>query len=211
MIMDPMSFLVAAPIVCAALGLFLSSRCEPSKAATFDGWGVNTLQTAEAVDAVICPHIAQSTTRTLTPSAMRQVLDIIVWWATDLAGDFGFANDPNRMMAWAAWLVASFSMAAFLLETLLGSYCNFEGSLRMYVRYVIALHVMLEDGFQMLLYTLVGSSQTRGDVSVSAGLGALQCILFFFVKLREVWNFDRPRSRSRSGVNDSATQDTVML
>ena len=126
----------------------------------------------------------------------------MVWWATEQAGDFTFFNDPDRLMAWAAWLVACFSATAFVLETILSS-CGVGGSVRFYMRYVLALHIMMEDGFQMLLYTLVSSSQAQDDVSLSAGLGVLQCILFFFIKLREVWTVKEQTDRQQ-------TQDTVM-
>lgn len=103
------------------------------------------------------------------------------------------------------WLVACFSTTAFLLETILGS-CGVGGSVRFYVRYVLALHIMMEDGFQMLLYTLVSSSQAQDDVSLAAGLGVLQCILFFFIKLREVWTFKKQTDQT----DRQQSQDTVM-
>ena len=55
-----------------------------------------------------------------------------------------------------------------------------------YARYVIGVHVVMEDGFQMLLYTLISACQVKDSVSVSAGLGVLRCVIFFLFKTSQV-------------------------
>ena len=62
-----------------------------------------------------------------------------------------------------------------------------------YARYVIGVHVVMEDGFQMLLYTLISACQVQGSVSVSAGFGVLQCVIFFLYKTTQVFNLKDAR------------------
>lgn len=134
-----------------------------------------------------------------------QVFDVTVWWATWAAGEFEFANDPNHVLASSAFVVAVCSCGAFLLETMCCSCCRFEGLLQLYMRYVLAVHVMLEDGFQMLLYTFVSSSHAQDNVSISAAFGVLQCLVFFLYKLHEVWEVKEQTGTGRG------VQDTLML
>lgn len=189
---DPLHFVGLALLLCLVFMLYLTRSFVPSKEVqTFQGFGglrVNKLQTAEAIDAIF---------------------DVTVWWATWAAHDFEFANDPDHVLASSAGFVAGLSCAAFLLETLLGGSFSCDGQVRTYVRYTLALHVMLEDGFQMLLYTMVSSSQAQDEgVSVSAAIGVLQCTVFFLYKLNEVWEI---KEQASAGASRGAVQDTVML
>ena len=43
-------------------------------------------------------------------------------------------------------------------------------------------------GFQMMLYTLIGASQVNDSVSISAGFGVIQCVIFFLFKTREIFH-----------------------
>ena len=59
----------------------------------------------------------------------------MVWWGTEHAGDFDFSNDPHRLIAGTAFLVACFSAAAFVVETTLGACLPTpNGSVRIYIR-----------------------------------------------------------------------------
>ena len=62
-----------------------------------------------------------------------------------------------------------------------------EGDFIIYARYFIVVHVMFEDGFQMLLYVFLAASQAQDAFSISVSLGVLQCVLFFFFKMTEVF------------------------
>ena len=73
-----------------------------------------------------------------------------------------------------------------MFETALGA-CMNGMSGKTYARYVIGVHVVMEDGFQMLLYTLISACQVQGSISVSAGFGVTQCLIFFLFKTKEVF------------------------
>lgn len=72
-----------------------------------------------------------------------------------------------------------------------GSCCIRDPKIANYARYLIGVHVVMEDGFQMLLYTLVSACQVEGSVSMSAGFGVLQCIMFFLFKTQEVFTLKK--------------------
>jgi len=164
---EPATFLLLSLVLCVLCAMFLVHRFDLSddvSTFTMDMNKASSIQIAEAADAV---------------------LDLIVWWVTWASGDFNFSNDPNLLLEKAAFVVAVFSMAAFVSEVALGScYCK---SGQLYARYLIGVHVVMEDLFQMLLYTLVSACQIEGSVSMSAGFGVLQCIVFFLFKTGEVF------------------------
>ena len=63
------------------------------------------------------------------------------------------------------------------------------------MRYFIAVHVVLEDGFQSILYTMVASSKVQDRVSVSALFGSIQSIFFLLLKSRELWQLKIEQER----------------
>ena len=51
----------------------------------------------------------------------------------------------------------------------------------------------------MMLYTLIGASQVNDSVSISAGFGVIQCVIFFLFKTREIFHLRRSFARLRPG------------
>ena len=92
------------------------------------------------------------------------------------------------------------STLAFLVESAAGA-CT---SGQTYARYVIAVHVVTEDFFQMLLYTLISASQVKGNGSISAAFGVIQCIIFFLFKAIEVFKLGESNTTRPKGPGPTA-------
>jgi len=119
--------------------------------------------------------------------AIDQLLDAVAFGATWFQDGFQFANDPHYVYAWAVGLVAVSSAVVFVIEFQ-------QGELFADTSFMI-VHILVEDGLQLMLYFLASLSSFSGSAGMPIGimLGVVQGLIFFIMKTRELLQYDGAR------------------
>jgi hypothetical protein len=121
-------------------------------------------------------------------------------WA-ETGNDFGFDNDPLRLMMWSLGISVGFSVVTFIVEV--GARITCKSQLRTALPILLGLHIVFEDGFQMLCYGgIVASHSERAADSVKAAM--LQSFAFFIIKLFEASRKEQTGTddRPQTGTDD---------
>ena len=120
--------------------------------------------------------------------AVDSLLDAVAFGITWLQDGFHFVNDPHYLYAWTVGLLAMGSAVFFLVEFRLLRDWAFPKS-------VIVVHILLEDGLQLMLYTIASLSSFSGTAGLSMGivLAILQGLFFFVTKMNDVFKEGGPR------------------
>ena len=116
----------------------------------------------------------------MSMEALDSLLDAVTFGITWFQDGFHFANDPLFLYAWTIGLVAVGSAVFFVLEFVAGDF--------LFDRSFIVIHMLCEDGLQLMLYTIASLSSFQGDAGLPMGivLGILQGLIFFLTKLKEL-------------------------
>lgn len=118
---------------------------------------------------------------------LDSVLDIITCSLTWLTGGFDYDNDPHYLLLKSVILVAVTTMILFASEVLFFE-MKMRGSSTLLAQYFLVIHILCEDGLQLILYIFASASATQSSSQVALGLGILQGIIFFLFKTRELFN-----------------------
>lgn len=132
----------------------------------------------------------------VTMEVLDSVLDVLTFSLTWLTGGFTFDNDPGYLLAWAIGAVAVLTIIAFAVEMAWFELHRGGGaslSQTQQALYFLVLHIIVEDGVQLVLYAIASASQTSELALVAIGIGILQGLIFFIMKTRELLQYDGAR------------------
>ena len=118
---------------------------------------------------------------------LDSVLDILTFGLTWLTGGFEYANDPSYLLAKFVACVAIGTMFLFAFEVVILRLHKGEHEQRSELaKYFLVIHILAEDGLQLVVYTVASASQTT-DFAIGIGVGILQGIIFFIAKTNELF------------------------
>ena len=134
-----------------------------------------------------------------------ETTDVLFDWVTYVlavyAGDLQFGNDPNNILRNIILVLCIFSTVACVVEVILYKHSK-EHFRRIYLGST-CLHLLLEDGAQIVLYGIMGAANAatgRGyEVTlVLCGIAWLQSVVYFVVKVFELFK-DSARTQEPTG------------
>ena len=123
-----------------------------------------------------------------------ETTDVLFDWVTYVlavyAGDLQFGNDPNNILRNIILVLCIFSTVACVVEVILYKHSK-EHFRRIYLGST-CLHLLLEDGAQIVLYGIMGAANAatgRGYemTLVLCGIAWLQSVVYFVVKVFELF------------------------
>ena len=115
------------------------------------------------------------------------MLDFVSYYLTLTGGGFDFINDPDKIMARAVLAIAVVTLVFFIAEVVFKFTTSIPASIL--GRYFLMLHILVEDGLQLILYTITAASTTASstsDVPTGVILAILQGLIFFSLKTYQI-------------------------
>tara|TARA_B100000768_G_C10956310_1_gene239810 strand:- start:4 stop:492 length:489 start_codon:yes stop_codon:yes gene_type:complete len=130
-------------------------------------------------------------------------LDWVTFALAFYAADLQFHNDPDQIMRDFIMVLCVLSTLSWVLETML--FCMCEEYFLKYGQRFNFVHLLVEDGAQVVLYSIVASGNASAGTEDNAMqviiviAGGIQSLLFFLVKGYELFSEQRENYRLGSG------------
>ena len=130
-------------------------------------------------------------------------LDWVTFGLAFYAADLRFHNDPDHIMRDFIMTLCVLSTVSWVLETML--FCMCEEYFLKYGQRFNFVHLLVEDGAQVVLYSIVASGNASAGTEDNAMqviiviAGGIQSLLFFLLKGYELFSEQRENGRLGSG------------
>ena len=130
-------------------------------------------------------------------------LDWVTFGLAFYAADLRFHNDPDHIMRDFIMTLCVLSTVSWVLETML--FCMYEDKFLKFGQRFNFAHLLVEDGAQVVLYSIVASGNASSGTEDNAMqviiviAATIQSLLFFLLKGYELFSEQRKNDRLGSG------------